>query len=116
MDFISFSKRMLASAAVLALALPMWARSVSTKTYEVEWTNNQTTKIGAVEVQPGNYSLKAHGQSGSLDVMQDGKMVAQVPCTWITLSKKAVNTEVEVDHNKIVQVEFAGKTEAIEVR
>ena len=73
-------------------------------------------KVGTADVEPGSYSLKAQSNSSSFEIMQNGKVVAQVPCSWITLPKKAASDEVDMDNNKIVQVEFAGKTEAIKVR
>lgn len=107
------AKQYLGGLAILFLALPVWARP--DKTYTAEWDNTQATTIGSTKVEPGTYTVKAHENQDQLDIVQNGRLVAQLPCHWITLPKKASDTEVDTNHNQIVKVEFQGKTEAVRV-
>lgn len=106
-------KQLLGSAAILCLSVPMWGRSE--RTYTAEWTATGTTTVQNTQIMPGTYMLKARQDQKTLDIIQDGKVIAEVPCHWVQLPKKAENTEVDSNHNQIVQVEFAGSNEAIQV-
>ena len=99
--------------AVLSLALPVWARP--DKTYTAEWDNSQATTIGNNQIKPGTYKVEVQENQTTLEIVHDGKVIAQAPCHWIQLPKKASDTEVDTNQNQIVQVEFQGKTEAVRV-
>jgi hypothetical protein len=107
------AKQYFAGLAILFLALPVWARPE--KTYTAEWDASQATTIGNAQIKPGIYKIEARENQNTLDIMRDGKVVAQTPCHWIHLAKKAADTEVDTSDNQIVEVEFSGKTEAIRV-
>ena len=107
------AKRYLGGLAILALALPVWAGSE--KTYSAEWDLSQATTIGSTQITAGTYRVIARPNQNTLDIVQNGKVIAQTECHWIQLPKKADETEVDTDNNKIVQVQFAGKTEAVQV-
>ena len=107
------AKQFLGGLAILFLVFPVWARP--DKTYTAEWDASQTTKIGNTQIKPGIYKIEARENQNTLDIVRDGKVVAQTPCHWIHLAKKATDTEVDTNHNQIVEVEFSGKTEAIRV-
>ncbi|HEX4077017.1 MAG TPA: hypothetical protein VHX49_16575 [Candidatus Acidoferrales bacterium] len=107
------AKQFLSGLSVLFLALPLWAGN--TKTYTAEWDASQATTIGNTQIKPGTYKVEAHPDQNTLDIVRDGKVIAQTPCHWIQLTQKASETEVETNHNQITQVEFAGKTEAVSV-
>ena len=106
-------KKYLGGLAILSLALPVWARP--DKPYTAEWDISQATTIGNTQVKPGTYTVEAHANQNTLDVLRDKKVVAQLPCHWIQLPQKASETEVETNNNQIVQVQFSGKTEAVSV-
>jgi hypothetical protein len=108
------AKHYLGGVLILFLAVPSWAGSENTRTYTAHWTGHQGTKIGNTQIKPGEYTLKALENDNTLDVMQDGKVVAQVPCHWIQLAKKAPHTQVSANNDQIIQVEFEGRTEAIQ--
>ena len=116
MRFVLISKQCLGMLAVIALAFPVWARSPKLPTFTADWFTDHAMKIGNIQIETGHYTLSAQEDKNTLDVMRDGKMVAQVPCQWVQLSKKAANTEIESDNNQVTEVEFAGKTEAVEMR
>ena len=104
--------KLIGGLAVLFLALPVWA---GTKTYTAEWEATQATTIGNTQINPGTYKVEAHSDQNTLEIVRDGKVVAQTPCHWIQLPQKASETEVETNNNQITQVDFAGKTEAVQV-
>ena len=109
------AKECLGLLTITFLAVPLLARP-ETRTFEANWIANQATTVGTTQIQPGDYTLKVRENDSTMDVTRNGKLVAQVPCHWIQLPKKAANTEVDTNNNRIAQVEFAGKTEAVQVR
>ena len=70
---------------LLIAVLPVWAA----RAYTVEWSVSEPTTIGNMEIKPGAYELKAVEGQSQLEVMSNGKMVAEVPCHWIQLPSKA---------------------------
>ena len=106
-------KQLFGGFAILVFALAVWARP--DKTYTAEWATSQATMIGNTQIEPGTYQIEARENQNTLDIMRDGKVIAQTSCHWIQLPNKAQDTEVDTNHNQIVEVEFSGKTEAIRV-
>jgi hypothetical protein len=106
-------KSYLAAIAVLGLSLPLWAHTDSVP-FEVD----HTLTIGTQQLEPGNYNLKVKDGENQLMIVRsnDGKVVATVPCQWVDLSKKAAQSEVVTNADRVVQVEFGGKAKAIEFR
>ena len=60
--------------AVLAIAVPIWARS---KSAELRLTEPAT--IGTTQLEPGAYTLKVDDGGTQVSVVRQGKVVAQVP-------------------------------------
>lgn len=102
-------------ATVAAMAFPIWAKPKNDRTDKANWEPVQPVTVGQTKLQPGSYMLRAQESGKTLEVMRDGKIVAQVPCHWIELSKKAASTQVDTTANKMTQVEFAGRTEALQI-
>jgi hypothetical protein len=107
-----FNRTFLGSFAVLLAALPISAAHM----YTIEWNVSQPTTIGNMEVKPGEYELKVEEGQSQLEVVSHGKMVAQVPCHWIQLPSKAAASQVEVDSNRVIGIEFGGKTAALDFK
>lgn len=107
------AKQFLGGLAILVFALAVCARP--DKTYTAEWSTSQATMIGHTQIKPGTYKVEAQENQNTLNIVRNGKVVAQTSCHWIQLPKKADDTEVDTNHNQIVEVEFSGKTEAIRV-
>jgi len=105
-----FNRKMLGLS--LLLAAPVWAAHVNT----ISWTVSKATTLGTTEIKPGDYQLKVEDGQSQLDVYSHGKMIAQVPCHWIQLPSKAAASEVEVDSDKVTQIEFGGKTGALDFK
>jgi hypothetical protein len=105
-------KSYLAAIAMFGLSLPLWARTNS-----VPLQVDHTLTIGNQELKPGAYSLKANDGDNQLRIVRsaDGKTVATVPVQWIDLSQKPRQSEVLMNEDRIVQIDFDGKTKAIEI-
>lgn len=97
--------------ALLALATPVWAHTDSA-TIE----SNGNTSIAGTQLKAGEYQLKVQDNADHLQVTQNGKVIAQVPVKWVQLNNKAPQTEVNINANQIVEVDFAGKTQAVQIQ
>lgn len=103
-------KKALVALAVSFLALPLWAAHIDT----IDWSTDQATSIGGPQVQPGQYQLRAEEGKTELQVVQKGKVVATIPCQWVQLPSKPSSSEVLIDGGKVTQVQFAGRTGAVQ--
>jgi hypothetical protein len=92
------------------ISLPVWAAHSDS----MSWQLHETTTIGSAQVQPGNYLFRAEEGRSELQIIQDGKVIAKVPCSWTHLTKKAPESEIQILNNQIIQVQFAGRREAIQ--
>lgn len=103
----------LAVVAVLALSLPIWARTDSAQ-LEID----HPVTIGAQQLGPGTYNLKANDAENQINVIRasDGKTIASVPCEWVELAQKARQTEVLFNADRVVEIDFSGKTKAVAIR
>ena len=109
------AKHYVGALAILVLAIPVWAGKDSSRTDSAEFDTSQVTTIGKAELQPGHYKFEAKELQNQLEVLHDGKVIATVPCHWIQLTKKSQNSELQSDKNRINEVEFQGRTEAVMV-
>jgi hypothetical protein len=103
----------LAVVAVLALSLPIWARTDSAQ-LEID----HPVTIGTQQLAPGTYNLKANDAENQINIIRtsDGKSVASVPCEWVQLAQKARQTEVLFNADRVVEIDFSGKTKAVAIR
>jgi len=107
-----YAKQFLGAAALVALAFPVWGRTAT-----VTFDSDGTATIGQTQLKAGEYQLKVKENATQLEVTtQDGKVVTEVPVTWIQLQKKPDNTSVVMDQNRVVEVDFGGKTQAVKVQ
>ncbi|MGA7842829.1 MAG: hypothetical protein WBS17_10095 [Candidatus Acidiferrales bacterium] len=106
------TKTCLAVVAVLVLSLPIWARTDSAQ-LEID----HPVTIGAQQLEPGTYNLKANDGEKQISIVRadNGKTVASVPCEWIQLAQKPRQTEVLFDADRVVEIDFSGKTEAVAI-
>jgi hypothetical protein len=92
------------------LAAPVWAHTDS-----IAFHSDGTTTIAGTQLKAGDYQLKIKDNATELAVTQDGKVVANIPVQWIQLPAKPASTEVITQNDKIVEVDFGGKTQAVKV-
>lgn len=100
----------LALLALLALSAPVFARSMSQPL-----DLNQPATIGSTTLQPGHYDLQADPNSDQVRVIQNRKLVATVDGKIVTLARKAPYGSVIFDGRRIHEIQFSGKTEAIDI-
>ncbi|MGE5327058.1 MAG: hypothetical protein ACM3NO_08455 [Deltaproteobacteria bacterium] len=108
-------KQYLGVLAVLAMAMPVWAGRSSSRTDSTPYDTMQTVTIGKTQLKPGHYTLKAKESQDELRVLQNGKLLATVPCHWVKLAKKPDNSEIVSNKNKVTRVEFEGRAEALKL-
>jgi hypothetical protein len=92
------------------ISLPVWAAHLDS----MSWELHETTTIGSAQVEPGNYLFRAEEGQSELQIIQDGKVIAKVPCGWTHLMKKANESEIQILNHQMIQVQFAGRREAIQ--
>jgi hypothetical protein len=108
---LRFSKgKYLAALAFSLISLPVWAAHSGS----MSWELHETTTIGGAQIKPGNYLFRAEEGQSELQIIQDGKVIAKVPCSWTHLTTKAPESEVQILNNQMIQVQFAGRREAIQ--
>jgi hypothetical protein len=100
----------LAALAFSFITLPVWAAHSDSFSWEI----HESTTIGNAQVKPGNYLFRAEEGQSELQIVQDGKVVARVPCHWTRLTNKASSSEVKTLDNRIIQLQFAGRREGIQ--
>jgi hypothetical protein len=104
-------KECVAVLAVLALSLPVWAR-----TYKEELTADKDMTIGATQLKSGTYELSADPAKKELEIWVNGKVMATVQGNWVKLSTKPQYSTVVSDGNKVTQVQFSGTDQAFQVQ
>jgi hypothetical protein len=103
------AKHARAGLAVLISVMPVWARP-----YKQSWNVSVPATIGSTEVKPGTYQLNADDAKKDLTVLQNNKVVATVSGQWIKLPKKADNSSIMTDGNKVTQIQFSGSDQAFQ--
>jgi hypothetical protein len=106
------TKTCLTAIAVLALSLPIWARTDS-----AQLVIDHPITIGTQQLAPGTYDLKANGAQNQINVVraEDGKTIASIPCEWVQLAQKARQTEVLFNADRVIEIDFSGQTKAVTI-
>lgn len=99
-------------AALTLMSVPSWGKPSAKDSLSTTIDILSTTSIQNTQLQPGHYKVIAEGNEAKFE--RDGKVVAQVPCTLKTLSQKAQQSEFEIDHNRLTEIDVSGKTQAID--
>jgi hypothetical protein len=107
------TKTCLTVVAILGLSLPIWAHTDS-----AQLVIDHPVTIGTQQLKPGTYNLKADDGANQINVIRtdDGKTVASVPCEWVELAQKPRQTEVLFNADRVVEIDFSGKTKAVAIR
>lgn len=95
-------------AASILVAVPVWAHTDS-----VQLQLDHPVTISGTQLKPGDYNLKVEDSGKDVNIFQDGNKIAQVPCKWVQLSKKAEYSDVQFTKNRITELDFHGKTQAV---
>ena len=102
-------KYYLTGLAVLALTIPVWAR-----TYKQTLVLSSNATIGSTQLKPASYELTADDTKMELNILQKGKIIATVQGQWVKIPQKAGASEVDFDGDKITQVQFSGIDQAFQ--
>jgi hypothetical protein len=107
------TKTCLIAVAALALSLPIWARTDS-----AQLVIDHPVTIGAQQLEPGTYNLKATDGENQISIVRadNGKTIASVPCEWVQLAQKPRETEVLFNADRVVEIDFGGKTKGVTFR
>jgi len=105
------TSQLIGALTLLTLALPVWARTHSTTAY-----SDGTTTIAGTQLKAGDYQLKVEDNGTELQVLRAGKVVAHVPVQWVQFPNKSKTSEVMLNNNQIVEVQFGGETQAVQIR
>jgi hypothetical protein len=109
---LRFSKgQYLTALAFSLISLPVWAAHSDS----MSWELHETTTIGSAQVKPGDYLFRAEEGQSELQIIENGKVIATVPCSWTRLPKKAADSEIHILNNQMTEVQFAGRREAIQL-
>jgi hypothetical protein len=81
----------------------------------MSWELHETTTIGSAQVKPGDYLFRAEEGQSELQIIENGKVIPTVPCSWTHLTKKAADSEIHILNNRMTEVQFAGRREAIQL-
>jgi len=104
-----------AVAAMVVFTAPVWAASTSSHKDSTSIDIGQATTVGNTQLQPGHYTFEAKEDQTQLNVLQNGKVIATVPCHWVQLQRKANTSEILSNKNQVNEIRFGGRTEAVRV-
>jgi hypothetical protein len=68
--------------------------------------------LDGTPLEPGDYTIQVANHQATFET--DGHVVATAPCSWRQLRAKAQDTEVLTTHNRIMELQFAGKRQALD--
>ena len=103
--------RFITAVVALGMALPVWATAADSLHKTVHIGSNAT--VAGKALTSGDYDLVVDGNQAKF-TSKRGKVVAEVPCTWKNLPAKAEHDMVMIDSGAVTEVQFQGKTEAID--
>jgi hypothetical protein len=103
--------RFITALVATGMALPLWV-SAATDSLHKTIHLGATATVAGKTLQEGDYDLVVSGNQAKFQ--SKGKVVAEVPCTWKTLQAKAEHDVVMMDGGAVTEIEFQGKTQAID--
>lgn len=95
----------------MLISIPSWSKTDSKNRLTATIDLTTPMSIQGEQLQPGTYKVVADGNEAKFE--RDGKVVAQVPCTFKTLTQKAQMDDFRTDNNRLTQIDVSGKTQAI---
>jgi hypothetical protein len=101
----------LALAAFVVMILPAQGWSKPKDSVSTTISVSTTVSVNNKTLEPGEYKVVVEGNTAKFE--RDGDVVTEAPCTWKTLPNKSQYSDVATDHNRITEIDFSGKTQAI---
>lgn len=102
--------RLITAVVATAMAMPIWVTAADSIHKTVHIGSNAT--VAGKTLTEGDYDLMVNGNQAKFS--SKGKVVAEVPCTWKNLPAKAGHDIVMIDGGALTEVQFQGKTQAID--
>ena len=93
----------------LALALPLWAKTIKPMKTSIELAS--PARVGDVALPAGRYELIVDDKTAMFE--KGTKVVAEIPYQWIRIAKSPTDATF-FDKGELTEIEFAGKSLAIE--
>jgi hypothetical protein len=106
------SQFFLVIAVLSVMSIPVLARPSSKDSLSGTISLATAINVGNKTMNPGEYKVVVQDNSAKFE--KDGKVVAETPCTLKALPSKARETFVTVDHDKLIEIQISGKTQALE--
>jgi len=103
-----FQKCSLVVLAILALSMPVWA-----KTFKQSLDLSDSRTIGSTQLKPGSYEFTADDSKTELSILHNGKVIATVQGQWVKTSDKTQGVDTTSD--KITLVRFHGSDQAFQL-
>src|ERR1700681_441551 len=107
---VRLRSRLITAVVALGMALPIWATAADTIHQTGHIGSNAT--VAGKALTEGDYDLLVNGNQAKFT--SKGKVIAEVPCTWKNLPAKAEHDIVMIDAGALTEVQFQGKTQAID--
>ena len=107
---IRLRSRVITALVATGMALPIWVTAADSIHKTIHLGSNTT--VAGKSLAEGDYDLMVNGNQAKFTMK--GKVVAEVPCTWKTLPSKAGHDLVLMDGAAVTEIEFQGKTQAID--
>jgi hypothetical protein len=99
-------------AAACVVGLPAWAAKDSVA--HVSFDHDMT--VAGTKLQAGDYDFRVKSDEDKVEIVRSSnqQVVATVPGKWVSLKNKAPYTQVLSDKDLVQELEFSGKTQAVE--
>jgi hypothetical protein len=101
--------------ALLLAAIPALAGGSAQHADSTNFVATTTVTFGTTRLEPGNYVIRGTASQSQLEILQHNKVIATVPCRWIQLEKKAKDSQIISNDNRVTEVQFQGRMEAAEI-
>ena len=102
----------LAIMALTTVSVSVSAKNDSGDTITTNLKFTTPTTIGSTKLAAGEYKVIADGSKAKFE--QGNKVVAEIPCTLKDFSGKIIETTFVIDHDRLTEIQVAGKTKSIE--
>jgi hypothetical protein len=108
---VRLRSRFITALVATGMALPIWVAAAPDSMHKTIHLGSNATVAGK-QLTEGDYDLVVSGNQAKF--ANKGKVVAEVSCTWKTLPNKADHDLVLLDGTAVTEIEFQGKTQAID--
>jgi hypothetical protein len=98
-------------AGLLTITAPLWGERTDVANLRFE----KPVHFGAKTLDAGDYVIRGPESSKQLEVVKDGKVVAEVPCHWVQLDQRSPADEALMKNDSVNEIRFEGRTAAAKI-